>query len=253
LFFKSFEAEKEDNVEKIIKEQFISPIIICEENIIGRYFDETTLKIQLLKQIYPNAIVIIFIRNQISLLESRYSLHIKFGGTLRFEEMINGFIKSKRIKQWYYYDYLRKYIDVFGQENVHVYLFEDFVSNFDVFMDSFVKKYDLVVRGRIKKRKANMSYNKNLLFLARFTNQFSKTQISFKNPTKYYYFHIPYFHQISHIIYRGLNAVMPYRRFQMFEHLDKQTYEDLYNYFKEDNKLLMNTFHLPLDKYNYPL
>ena len=206
-----------------------------------------------LYQVFGNtAVIIVFIRNPITLLEAKYSTYAKCGGTFTFKELINHILNENKINQWRYYSHLFPYFELFG-DNVYIYLYEDFVQNPKRFIDKLKREHNLLVTQKINlKTKKNASYNKTILKMARFTNQFSKTQIGY-NRKEPYYFDIPYFHQISHIVYGGLNAVMPYRRFQMSEHLDKQTCEDLYNYFKEDNKLLMDTFHLPLDKYGYPL
>ncbi len=249
VFFKS---DKHDFV-SFCKNNYLNNIIICEEEIININMSEIK-KAEKIKASFDNPIIIVFIRNQIKLLESKYSQYIKFGGSLKFNSLINHIIKINKISQWDYYRHLQTYINIFSKENVHIYLFEDFVSDFDTFIRNYINKYNFEIDdNKINYSKVNKSYSSPIIKLARITNQFSKTRIGYNRPWEPFVFHIPLLHQASHVFYRVINTITPYKRFSAKKHLDNATYNRLCDYFKEGNKKLSEEYNLDFKKYNYPM
>jgi len=100
------------------------------------YFKESALRIY---QKVPNARIIIILRNPIDRAYSNYMHHVRDGiEDLSFEEAIQ--VEDERKKQGYwwgfryidvgfYYEQVKRYFDIFGKEQVHVYLYEDFAKD----------------------------------------------------------------------------------------------------------------------------
>jgi len=226
--------------------------IICEEKILG-VNNKNLLnkqKIERLYKAFPNAEIVVFIRNQINIIESSYSQYIHSGGTMTPTELILFFFISNKIKRWNYYNYLKQYIDTFGKNKLNIFLYEDFKTNYNEFIKDFISKFNLDIKQNILNKKVNKSYTSIMLKTARFTNKFSKTQIDFNRPDEVNYIDIPYLHQISHKIYSKLNIGKP---FNLQKNINKFIFNRLYDYFIDDNKKLAKEFNLDLKKYDYPM
>ena len=130
-------------------------IIICEELLLasvrsGGFNGFVTKEIgNRLKLIFPNALIVIFIRNQVDLIASAYGQYIKGGG----REGIDEYLFHSKAKfyidlfqfSFKYLEYdriLSFYQGLFG-ENLHIFPFEKFASNRIGFLSDFAKKFQL--------------------------------------------------------------------------------------------------------------
>lgn len=88
-----------------------------------------------LKAVFGYSKVIYVIREQFSMLNSIYNQYVKMGGTLKFEDFIFDPIQAKGLINRLQYDKnIAMYQDIFGAENIHVGLFEEFVQEKRVFL-----------------------------------------------------------------------------------------------------------------------
>lgn len=88
-----------------------------------------------LKAVFGYTKIIYVIREQFSMLSSIYSQYIKMGGTLKFEDFIFDPIQAKGLINRLRYDKnIAMYQDIFGAENIHVALFEEFVEEKRIFL-----------------------------------------------------------------------------------------------------------------------
>ncbi|MBW4330165.1 sulfotransferase [Stakelama sp. CBK3Z-3] len=123
------------------------PVAICEENLSG-YIHNAGLHglmgpevARRLHAVFPDARIVVFIRNQVDLLRATYAQYVAGGGThgprrylfptehrrgaLRYRYKAPGFCFSH-----FEFDRLIAYYDsLFGRENVHVYLYEELRSD----------------------------------------------------------------------------------------------------------------------------
>ena len=99
-------------------------------------------KAQNIKQIFPNAKILVVIRNQIDIIKSQYRDYpfdprcLTLGKPVTIEEWIDISISMKNInffKSIKYSEIINYYIYLFGRNNVKVVLFEDLVNNLEYF------------------------------------------------------------------------------------------------------------------------
>lgn len=97
----------------------------------GSYVDRALIA-QRLHRLFGNAKIIIMIRNQFDFIRSLYSESIKLGCFFSFKQFLEAHywrFYTYLFHQLYYYDLYRYYRDLFGREQVRIYLFEEFTAN----------------------------------------------------------------------------------------------------------------------------
>lgn len=103
----------------------------------GYLYDEDAPK--RIHAVAPQAKIIVLLRNPVERAYSHYLLHVA-GGTQRstfYEALQEDYARSPRglgysylyVEQGFYYNQVKRYLDIFGPEQVGVYLFEDLASD----------------------------------------------------------------------------------------------------------------------------
>jgi hypothetical protein len=256
-----------DNVKKFFQSYDNKRIAICEELLIGR-LRAGGLKGFMTKEIghrlydiFPDADIVIFIRNQIDIIASSYMQYVKAGGNYSVDRFL--FHKGFKHKDYHdlvllnfaYFEYdkvVEFYSNLFNKDNVHVYLYEDFLHNNKMFLKDYINKFKLKIDiDDIDYNIANRGYRKGLMPMKRVLNAFTRHGPLFK----YYIIHIPNFHLISK---RLINYANRYRIFgeksRPLDILGKANVSFIREYYKQSNRELINKFGLSnINKYNYPL
>ncbi len=217
-----------------------------------------------IKKTFPDASVIIFLRNQIDIISSTYCQYLYGGGT----ENANTFLKKKNytgpnLLLLFNYDYflydilIDYYIKLFGKDEIFVFLFEEFQKNQERFINDFLKIFNLMIDKKKMKsinfqEKVNVKYHYLLIPLVRIFNIFTRrTRLN-----KYYILHIPYFYEYSRKLLKFLNKIM-YFVFPENPNekiLQKKNMQYIADYYKKSNSLLIKKFDLSKIKdYLYPL
>ena len=214
-----------------------------------------------LKNIFEKPKILIIIRNQKTILASKYSQYLKAnGGTFRFKKYIyreNDFFRTDNIlfdhlSLLKYDKVISYYKGLFGNDNVIIILFEDFTSNPALFSQNLAKRLNFVVNTNdISYSKRNEGLRRGMVPIARFINRFtSKNRFE-----KHYFFHIPFWYYISIRVINRLNKLPIFGkniRPEMF--LSKADCNKLYDIFKESNRKLIEEHGLKdIEKYGYPL
>ena len=202
---------------------------------------------------FENPQVIIFIRNQYDIIVSSYLQYIKEGGNYSFLRYIEHeeFDRSNRtslfsFSHFDFHNLILTYESLLGKENVHVYLFEDFLSDQKSFISSFIKNHNLEIDiEKIDFTKNNNSYSYISLFLARIINAFTRKNVLYK----YYIIHLPFIYEYAREILRRIK-IFPVKSKTFINEELKQLIKQKYS---ESNKSLINEYNLDLEKYNYPL
>ena len=202
---------------------------------------------------FENPKVIIFIRNQYDIIVSSYVQYIKEGGNYSFSRYIEHkeFDRSNRsslfsLKHFDYKNLIHKYQSLIGKENVYIYLFEDFITDQELFISSFIKDHNLEIDlNKVDFEKNNNSYSYVSLFFARIINSFSRKNVLYK----YYIIHLPFVYEYAREILRRIK-IFPVKSRSFindeFRHIVNKKYSD-------SNKSIAKEYNLDLDKYNYPL
>lgn len=255
---------------KSAKEELIDYIdsnnaIICEEELSGNIHTgghhgflakEAARRIH---SAFPESKIVIFIRNQEDIIASTYKQYLKMGGTygpgkyLRNNDTVPHRRPGFSFDHFKYYDMVSYYSDLFGEEKINVYLFEDFVSDKELFLQKFNSDLGLqVTRSEVDvDKKENPSYQKPLLPLARLLNRFTNRNLGYKRN----WFSIPGFYTVSRKLLEILSSIWSSRNSSSGSTavLGQDNVEYIRNYFRESNSMLSREYGLELSKYNYPL
>jgi hypothetical protein len=125
-----------------------------------------------LKEVFPAAKIIIGIRNQPDYIESNYKEYIVHGGKLRFSHFIHqSFAFHYGLKSKLMFDQaIALYAELFGKENLHVYLLEDLKLRFKEELDRMLAFTGAGVMTSYKKQMVNVSLGRNATALLRMIN-----------------------------------------------------------------------------------
>jgi len=259
LFMSYLNQNQDDSLNEFISSYINNDTnyIICDEEIINSKKDTISIDKKALKisKYFTDSLIIIFIRNQINIIESKYSFYIKSGGTLSIEELINDLFKTNKIKQWNYYEQIKLYTNLFGNENIKVFLYEDFINNQNKFINNFINDFNFdITLNKINFKKINKSLNPLSISFLQFTNKFSKVKIGFNKESEKLFFHIPFSFEISHRFIYFIDKFIPNTSFSLEKNISKATYKKLIQYFSLSNKKLASEYKMyDIQKYNYPL
>lgn len=239
-------------------------ILISEEMLLGNiptsgfnliYTKENADRI---KKVFPDANIVIFVRNQADIIASAYSHYIRYsGGTYS----INKFLwKSEKYTfhdrlALFSFDFLQYhlvieyYMKLFGKHNVDVYLFEEFKENSNSFIKEFVNKYKFDIDlESINFKPKLQNYNFLLLKTIKFLNIFTK----YNTINKYYIIHFPKWHGFIMAIFKFLDSLFFFKRKpRSLKVLGNENYNFIQEYYKESNKILKEKYNLPVEDYNY--
>ena len=203
---------------------------------------------------YPNAKIIIFIRNQLSMISSSYLQYIKKGGNYSIKKYMfhQDFPDAHRapLFSFNHFDYLKLinyYENKVGKKNVFVYLFEEFISNQEFFLERFIANHGFKIElDKLNLEKKNTSYRSGNLFISKMLNSFTRKDVLYK----YYIFHIPRFYNLLSTI---LSRVSIGSKIKPKTILGKSIVSEINARYKESNTILARKYNLDLTKYEYPL
>lgn len=212
-----------------------------------------------LQNIFPDAKIILFIRNQVDIIASAYIEYIKAGGTYSISKYLN----PQRFRNlndliFFYYSYfeyhllIEFYEKLFSKENVFIYLFEDFNSEPKGFIKDLAKTFSLEYKLEdIDFNKFNPRYRKGIIPLLRLSNRFTEKKVVNKN----YCIHIPACFEYSRKVFKWSNQWKIFGNTPSSEFvLGKKNLDYIHSYYKESNRILVNKYKLNnILKYDYPL
>ncbi|MFP4555383.1 MAG: sulfotransferase domain-containing protein [Bacteroidales bacterium] len=237
-------------------------LIVSNENFIGLGRTNGFIKIGLanrLKSIFPDAKIVIFIRNQLDMIASSYNWNVKRMGCnlspkkfLNFTDGRPNQISMYKLFHNNYYEIIKLYSELFGKENVYVFLFEDFQRNPEKFINNFCKTFDFQTSDKtLDFAPVNSKLRKGLFFIIRMLNLFTQPKILYRH----HFISFPYFGRYLPGLAERLNK---YKIFGTVpntkEILGKDLTNKLSEYYKPFNKQL--TLYLDKEKlreYGYPV
>lgn len=239
-------------------------LVICEELLLGgldigygsgEFISQMANR---LKNTFPDAEIVIFIRNQHSVLESAYSHYIKSGGTYSVRKYLGleGRFKLKFQNHhlfnpafFNYADVINLYTDLFGRDRIRVFLYEDFRNNPEKFLLNYGEALNLKMPNNVDFGIIeNARLTRISVILLRFLNHFTQRNTPFKNyftkcPSLY-----PYLILLSNRVDKLKFAQRKPFRFNDDIHV---WIED---YYKDKNRLLAEYVDIKkLKEYKYPL
>jgi hypothetical protein len=207
-----------------------------------------------LAQILPDAQIIIVIRNQLTAIPSWYANHGAFlrhvpkkywKSYVSFNDWMNycfDFLNYSPLDSYFYYEIINLYASLFGKENIHVLLFEDYIKDPVKFISQLCsimeidKKEALALingrheRKRLTQRQFNMHRFQSQLFLGH--------QVNFS-------LRIPFINKLWQKYLQGGKSAENF--------LTPHWHNKLLTLYQESNTQLAKSFGLPLKQHNYPL
>jgi hypothetical protein len=214
-----------------------------------------------LKIVFPNAIILVFIRNQVDMLASSYNQYVKGGGSYGIKKFLfperyfGARIDNCGIlgPKFYLYDKtIDYYSTLFGKENIHIFLYEEFAENPKKFIELLAVKFNLKISEElIEFSSINKGYSRFLLSTRRFCNKFSR--IGTLN--KYYLFHIHRWNLINRRVHDYANQFRIFgKKPESKQIIGNKNLGIIRNYYKDSNQILIDKYDLKqIAKYNYPL
>ncbi|UGV40305.1 hypothetical protein J7W08_09485 [Methanococcoides orientis] len=255
----------ENEVKKNLSTNFINSkrIVLCEEELSGNIHSgglhgcltkEMSYRI---KAVFPNGKIIIFIRNQIDMITSIYLQYLKKGGNYNINEYLyhtythNNRFPLFSFEHLNYIQIITHYETLFGKENVHVYLYEDFLKDNDQFIKNFASEFNLEYSFKdMDFSKRNIKYKRCTFHLSKLLNSFTKHDVL----NKYYLINVPYLYDISRTILKKLDKALYFDKAVDNESvLGNGNIKYIKKYYKLCNNELKSKYKLDLDYYDYPL
>lgn len=211
-----------------------------------------------LKDVFPEAEIIIFIRNQIDIITSSYSQYIFAGGTYRLKKYIHSKYEglygiSTNCLEFFEFDKtIRLFIELFSKQKVNVFLYEDFSKK----SMEFIKNFCIVMDFRINSEKINFKpENKKLrpmsMALFRLFNLFTSNSVV----NKYYLINIPFFQPVYRSFLIKLNKYSFMGKHQVsYSILGRKNFKFVTSYFKPSNRRLIDIYGIKhITIHNYPV
>lgn len=210
-----------------------------------------------LKKSFPDAKIILFIRNQEHFLASAYSSYITHGGTYTFRKLYkNGDLTNGKMFSYEYLDYtliIDQYIKFFGEENVFIYLYEEFQANRKEFLEKYIDQLHFEVDlDYINYKKYNQKLRKGFAGLYRFANKFSRKGVQPKKCILNMPFLFFWLNKRSSI--KINNYIIWGKYLDNKKVLGEELINEINEYYKEPNNKLINYKGCEsIRKYGYPL
>jgi hypothetical protein len=207
-----------------------------------------------LKNNFPDATIIIFLRNQIDFLTSVYLYYVRKGGTYSAKKIIQLMINKELAFTLDYLKYdetLEVYMKLFGKENVHVYLYEEFCKQPKSFINDFTEKYKFTIaQNKIDYTPVNEKLRLQLMKLLLKTNRFTK----FDNPFKKHIIHIPGLYQLINDNFHQWNKLKIFgKKTKTNDLFSEEQILYLKEYYKSSNNLLCSNYSIQKIKEYYPI
>lgn len=194
-------------------------LICCEENLTGGLHSgglagcqskDMALRI---RAAYPDAHIVIFIRDQVEAIASAYVQYVKGGGTHAIDRYLFGGerlgpraperdeIPRFRFEHFAYDRLIAHYDTLFGEERVHVYRYEDFRADRRAFLTRYARRHGLdVAIDEIELNIVNPGLGLAALLAMRMANFLTRRAVADKGCL----LHVPGWYKISRRAMRRL-------------------------------------------------
>ncbi|BDX37703.1 hypothetical protein CYCD_10580 [Tenuifilaceae bacterium CYCD] len=201
-----------------------------------------------IKAIYPNAKIVIFVRRQQSLICSAYLQYIKNGGTFGFRKWLySGKVFS--FEHLIFSRLIQLYDSLFGEDNVKVYLFEEFKKNPLLFLSRFNEDlgFDIDL-DEVSLEPVNRALRKRVAIIQKFMNLFYREPLGMKH----YLIHLPGMGIIARQTMKRLNRFSVFGEFLSDENLlDPKDIDYIKTFYANSNKELSQRIGVDLKEYKY--
>lgn len=239
------------------------PAVFCDEELSGNIHSgghHGCLTKDLAQRIHaaaPTARVVIFLRSQVDMVASVYRQYVRVGGSYGIDRYLHhDQIRPNRaplfdLGHFDYHRLVSYYVELFGRDQVKVYLFEDFKRDNRGFLAGYAQDLDLQVElGAVDFTPELPAYGDWSVRLARCWNLLSREEI----PYKHYLLHLPRSHAWGHRVLTRLNRLGLLRKCSSArDYLGARNVAEIESRLAASNAALAAEFGLGLEERGYPV
>lgn len=234
-------------------------LIFCDEELSGNIHTgghHGCLTVDLARRLHasaPDAHVVLFLRNQIDMIASVYRQYVRVGGTYGIDRYLHHEkIRPNRaplfdLGHFDYHRLVSHYVELFGREQVHVYLFEDFKRDNRGFLADYARDLHLEIDLEAVDYSTDLQgYGDWSVRFARLLNVFSREEL----PYKYYLLHVPRLHGWGHKVLTSWNRLSLFSKVSPArQYLGARNVAEIEARFAESNAALQREFGLELGEW----
>ncbi len=209
-----------------------------------------------LKNLFPDATIIVFIRNQLDFIPSLYSSYLKRGCTFKIDKLFNSDIVTNgstiNFEFLNYYKLIQLYQEQFGKSNVHVFVYEEFLENNRFFLQIYIKRFGFDIDiNDLSFAKSNEKLRSGLASFVRHTNMLISQGPQPKNNI----INLPWIYTLINSRIDKLNKYPVWgKKINRDKLLGEKLTSEISEYYKESNKQLIDNFGVKLiQKYGYAI
>jgi len=162
--------------------------LYSEENLSGNLWSACRDSMQIahrLRQTCESAKIIIVIRSQIEMLRSIFVQYVHEGGWRNIKSFLGDQTLAGKtlMEHLKYAPLINTYIQLFGKNNVHVGIYEEFAADPQGFLEElnlFLAINTIQISERYYAKRANRAYSPVSMSIARFLNRFQKSRFNLR-------------------------------------------------------------------------
>lgn len=235
------------------------PIVVSWEGFVGDPLSGAQTSVRnadRLHSIFPNAQILIVIRNQLDMVDSLYRQYVQEGGTCSLERFLD---LRPQNRVYFGMDYLRydlligHYRSSYGSDAVHVFLYEELAQSPSDFLAKLFSTIDVEQQhfdGKVLERKINRSLSLPSLYLLRFANHFLSSAL---NPGAILANRWVSTFEVRRWLQTRLDRLIPDRSIARQSCIGLQLRSELEDQFRLCNRTLVEELGIPLEEYGYAL
>ncbi len=239
----------------VISEEELSGNIHTSGN--GRSITFETIE-RLSKIEVAEVFILIFIRNQIQIIDSSYRQYIKRGGCFSFNHYIYSKDKGSErhrfpgfsLDHFKYDDVIKHCYKNFGKQKVIIGAYENFFSSSQTFLKDLSTKLEsqLVINDKKETQQVNKSLSNLSILLSRFSNRFFGNEPISRNSILSLNFLKPYWYRF----YLFLDRILPQK--MIFKtYVNSEAKQMLEQYYSLSNQTTQELTGIDLEQLNYPM
>ena len=198
---------------------------------------------------FPDAKIVLFVREQTEIIQSMYTQYVKAGGTFSLPRVLRQDRSVHPFFAFEYYEYDRT-LDIIQEntrpEQVFIYDFHELRDNGEQLLRRMSSDLDLGVADFSNLGgKSNVKFRLNSCRIARFLNHFTERQMKVKN----YWVHIPYADRVTTRVLRFLDKYLPWNpKIKPNDFWTNSLRLDVLDRYVESNQRLLNRTGIDLAK-----
>lgn len=238
-------------------------VVISWEHLLGDSAfggDKLVCHMNRLHQCFPEAKIVIFIREQFNMIKSLYKQYVQEGGTWSFGDFLQADYPYRIFFSRAYLNYfqtIQHYETLFGKDNIYIGLFEQVKHSPQKVIQDIFKWMDIPVENQsevVTDNQANKSLSEVSIRLLRVINYFLPGRFNGRGPVPYT--KTPFLKAATRVGFQ--NYLDPYLIAPLTSgfsslYFPSRIEQSLRTYYAEVNHNLVQKYELPLGEFNYIL